>query len=118
MPGRVIATERAASLLRHLRERFGPLMFYQGGGCCAGAMPVCVRQGEIRLSSRDILFDALDEVPFYVGSESMKQLRGIGLQLDVADSFSLENREGVHFVTSSFVTPSCQLAGHKNLEDG
>ncbi|HEU4776301.1 MAG TPA: DUF779 domain-containing protein, partial [Telluria sp.] len=33
---RVIATEAALAMIDELRERHGPVMFFQSGGCCDG----------------------------------------------------------------------------------
>ena len=45
-PPRVLITEAAAELLRRLRERHGPVMFHQSGGCCDGSSPMCYPDGE------------------------------------------------------------------------
>jgi uncharacterized protein (DUF779 family) len=106
----VTATERAASLLRHLQDCFGPLILYQGGGCCSGNLPICARRGDIRVGSGDILLDVVEGTPpFYVGSEPNAQFRNVGILLDVEDgetgSLSIENREKQHFVSGSFYIP-------------
>jgi uncharacterized protein (DUF779 family) len=107
MSTHVTATERAASLLRRLQDCFGPLILYQGGGCCSGSQPICARRGDIRLGSGDFLLDEVEGTPFYVGSESAAQVRSVGILLDVedgeTDSLSIENREDVHFVSGSFL---------------
>ncbi|NBB74856.1 MAG: DUF779 domain-containing protein, partial [Bacteroidetes bacterium] len=34
---RVIATDDAKAVIDQLRDRYGPLMFHQSGGCCDGS---------------------------------------------------------------------------------
>jgi len=87
MSTHVTATERAVSLLRDLKDCFGPLILYQGGGCSSGNQPICARRGGIRMGTDDILLDVED---------------------GGTDSLSLENREEVHFVAGSFY-----LFGHQ-----
>jgi len=45
-------TARAAALLKELKERHGPLLFHQGGGCCDGSVPFCLKQNEFRIGSK------------------------------------------------------------------
>ncbi|MFP3422775.1 DUF779 domain-containing protein, partial [Bacillus sp. SIMBA_161] len=39
MTERVIATDAALELIDTLKEKHGPLMFHQSGGCCDGSSP-------------------------------------------------------------------------------
>ena len=34
---RVIATDEASAMIAELRQRHGPVMFFQSGGCCDGS---------------------------------------------------------------------------------
>ncbi|MCH8524557.1 MAG: DUF779 domain-containing protein, partial [Balneolales bacterium] len=34
-------TEAAEKVVADLRQRYGPLMFHQSGGCCDGSSPMC-----------------------------------------------------------------------------
>ena len=38
---RLDATQKALDLIDMLESKFGPLMFYQAGGCCEGTQPQC-----------------------------------------------------------------------------
>ena len=41
LPKQVVATDLAIHLIRVLRQKHGPLMFHQSGGCCDGSSPMC-----------------------------------------------------------------------------
>ena len=106
-------TARAAELLKQLKQRHGPLLFHQGGGCCDGSVPLCLKQSEFRIGSRDTLLGLVDEdTPFYLGSGQPEQVAQRGLVLDVADGdtdrFSVEASEGVYFVSRPRWGSSCQ----------
>jgi uncharacterized protein (DUF779 family) len=96
-------TPKAAALLRKLKELHGPLLFHQGGGCCDGSVPLCLKQNEFRIGSKDVLLGYVEDTPFYLGSGQPEQVARQGLLLDVADGdtdrFSVEASEGVYFVS-------------------
>ena len=106
------ATARAAALLRELKKRHGPLLFHQGGGCCDGSVPLCLKQSEFRIGSRDVLMGFVEDTPFYLGSGQPVQLAQDGLVLDVADGdtdrFSVEAAEGVYFVSRTRTGSCCR----------
>ena len=106
------ATARAAALLRELIKRHGPLLFHQGGGCCDGSVPLCLKQSEFRIGSRDVLMGFVEDTPFYLGSGQPAQLAQDGLVLDVADGdtdrFSVEAPEGVYFVSRTRSGSCCR----------
>jgi uncharacterized protein (DUF779 family) len=112
MAGSIKITSRAAALLNELKQRHGLLLFHQGGGCCDGSVPLCLKRSEFRIGSRDVLLGLIEDTPFYLGSGQPAQVLDDGLELDVADGdtdrFSLEASEGVHFVTRS-LNSSCPL---------
>ena len=103
---------RAVALLRKLKKRHGPLLFHQGGGCCEGSVPFCLKQSEFRIGSKDVLLGFVDDTPFYLGSGQPEQVARDGLMLDVADGdsdrFSVEASEGVYFVSRPRSGSSCQ----------
>jgi uncharacterized protein (DUF779 family) len=117
MSSRILATAQALSLLSRLRQKHGALLIHQSGGCCDGSAPLCFKQDEFRVSSRDVLLGVIEETPFYVGASQYEYLRNIDLLLDVVrgdgDSFSLEASAGVRFLTRSverpgnFAVPAC-----------
>jgi uncharacterized protein len=98
----VMATEAARGLIARLKARYGSLMFMQSGGCCDGSSPVCLREGELLLGPNDRLIGEIDECPFYIDREQYERWREPQFLIDVSpgegDTFSIEGREGVHFV--------------------
>jgi uncharacterized protein (DUF779 family) len=121
MSADIEVTARAAALVKELKERHGALLFHQGGGCCDGSVPLCLKQNEFRIGSRDVLLGFVDEdTPFYLGSGQPEQVAQRGLVLDVADGdtdrFSVEASDGVYFVSrpqwgSSYRKEAPGLAG-------
>jgi uncharacterized protein (DUF779 family) len=102
---RVTATPAAHALLKVLRERHGPLMFFQSGGCCDGSTPMCYAAGEFNLSDTDVYLGNLDGAPFYMGMEQFHYWEHTQLIIDVVDGnggmFSLDNGTGRRFLTRS-----------------
>jgi hypothetical protein len=118
-------TARAAALLRELTKRHGPLLFHQGGGCCDGSVPLCLKQSEFRVGSKDVLLGFVEDTPFYLGAGQPEQVAQQGLVLDVADGdtdrFSVEASDGVYFVSrprlrSSYRKEEPGLAGTKKID--
>jgi len=105
----VSATEAALDELSRLRERFGPLMLFQSGGCCDGSSPLCLHEGELLVGANDLRLGEVGGVPFYVDAEQYERWNRPGFVLDVApgagDAFSLEGLDGLHFVS---LAPSCR----------
>jgi len=111
MPDEIVtATAAAREELAVLRERFGPLMLFQSGGCCDGSSPLCLHEGELLVGANDLLLGAIDGVPFYIDVEQYERWNRPSFVLDVAsgagDAFSLEALDGKRFVTRS---PSCTV---------
>ncbi len=104
---RVVITIRAIALLKNLKERYGPLLFHQSGGCCDGSVPLCLPQDEFRVGARDVLLDVVERTPFYVDELHFQLLGKEKLLLDAvaseSDSFSLECADGMRFVTRSLI---------------
>lgn len=102
---RVIATEAALVMLAELRQRHGPLMFFQSGGCCDGSSPMCYALGEFNLSDSDVYLGDLDGTPFYMGVEQFAYWEHTQLIIDVVAGnggmFSLDNGTGKRFLTRS-----------------
>src|SRR5450755_4795164 len=65
MPTRILATAQALALLWGLRGQHGALLIHQSGG---RSVPLCFKQDEFRVSSRDVLLGVVEETPFYVGA--------------------------------------------------
>ena len=112
---RVIATDSALALMAVLREKHGPLMFFQSGGCCDGSSPLCYAQGEFQVGDDDVYLGdldgtpldgtPLDGTPFYMGHAQFEYWRHTQLIIDVVPGmggmFSLDNGSGQRFLTRS-----------------
>jgi uncharacterized protein (DUF779 family) len=100
---RITATPAALEELARLRERHGPLILFQSGGCCEGSSPLCLEKGELLLGPNDQLLGEVGDVPFYIDTELYRRWTEPTFLLDLAagasDTLSLENRDGIHFVT-------------------
>jgi hypothetical protein len=102
---RVIATDAALAMIAELRQRYGPLMFFQSGGCCDGSAPMCYPAGEFSISDTDVYLGSLNGAPFYMGIEQFTYWEHTQLIIDVVDGnggmFSLDNGTGRRFLTRS-----------------
>lgn len=102
---RVVGTEAASAFLATLRQKYGPLMFFQSGGCCDGSAPLCYKHGEFPISDADVLLGSIDDVPFYMNSDQFEYWKHTQLIIDVVDGnggmFSLDNGTGKRFLTRS-----------------
>ncbi len=121
---RVAALPAAVELLDRLRDKHGPLMMHQSGGCCDGSSPMCYPQGEFIVGDREILLGVLDlrlfpgqvlpdppspedGVPVWISGQQFEAWKHTQLVLDVVPGrgagFSVEGPEGVRFLTRSRV---------------
>lgn len=112
-PPRVLITEAASRLVRRLRDRHGPLLFHQSGGCCEGSAPMCLRRAGFRVGTRDVLLGVIEGCPFYVGAAQFPYWAHSQLSIDLVpdggDSFSLEAADGVRFITRSRVFTDAEM---------
>jgi uncharacterized protein (DUF779 family) len=69
------ATDAALAELARLRERHGPLMLFQSGGCCDGSSPLCLHEGELLLGPGDLSLGEDPAVHFYVDAELYERMR-------------------------------------------
>ncbi|MEX0374484.1 DUF779 domain-containing protein [Spiribacter pallidus] len=106
------ATPEAEALVRSLRERHGPLVFHQSGGCCDGSAPMCYPRDEFRIGARDVHLGDIAGEPFYIGGDQYELWAHTRLIIDVVNGrgsgFSLEAPEGKRFLTRSEV---CGIPG-------
>jgi hypothetical protein len=111
---RVTATPAALELIAALRERHGPLMFFQSGGCCDGSAPMCYPAGEFNISDTDVHLGELDGAPFYMGCEQFAYWEHTQLIIDVVAGnggmFSLDNGTGKRFLTRSRLFTDTEVA--------
>ncbi len=98
-PPRVLITAAAAELLKRLRERHGPVMFHQSGGCCDGSSPMCYPDGEFIVGDRDVLLGVVDGTPVWISGPQFETWKHTQVTIDVVPGrgggFSLEAPEGV-----------------------
>ncbi|MDR3537447.1 MAG: DUF779 domain-containing protein [Acetobacteraceae bacterium] len=101
----MVATPRAAALIRALRDQHGPLLFHLSGGCCEGSAPMCLRQRDFRIGGRDVQLGEVEGCPVYAGAGQAVCWTDYHVTLDVVDgggdSFSLEAADGVRFIARS-----------------
>ncbi len=112
---RVLATEAALDLIAMLKDRHGPLMFHQSGGCCDGSAPMCYPLGEFRVGGSDVKLGAIGGSPFYMSAAQFEYWQHTQLIIDVVkgrgSGFSLEAPEGFRFLTRSRVFSDEEVAG-------
>ncbi len=110
---RVRATPAAVDLIERLRAKHGPLMFHQSGGCCDGSSPMCYPLGDFYLGNADVKLGEIAGVPFYMSDTQYAYWQHTKLIIDVVPGrggmFSLENAEGVRFLTRSDVFTDDEL---------
>ena len=102
---RVQITPEAAEVIDTLREKHGPLMFHQSGGCCDGSSPMCYAEGDFKLGRSDLKIGEVHGVPFYIAKDQFEYWKHTQLTVDVKPgrgaSFSLEIPRGVRFLIDS-----------------
>jgi uncharacterized protein (DUF779 family) len=108
---RVVATDAAIAEIRRLRAEYGPLMFFQSGGCCDGSSPMCFPDGEFLLGPNDLLLGEVDECPFYIDAEQYERWNRpsfvVGVVSGAGSGMSLEGVHDLRFVVDSPQTLSC-----------
>jgi uncharacterized protein (DUF779 family) len=102
---RVIATDAALELIEKLKNKHGPLMFHQSGGCCDGSSPMCFAEGEFIQGDQDVHLGDIGGCPFYISESQYEYWKHTQLIIDVVTGrggmFSLESSEGLRFLTRS-----------------
>jgi uncharacterized protein (DUF779 family) len=102
---RVTATDAALDLIDRLRDKHGPLLFHQSGGCCDGSSPMCFPRGEFLVGGGDVKLGDIGGVPFYMSASQFEYWKHTHLIIDVVPGrggmFSLEGPEGLRFLTRS-----------------
>lgn len=105
MVERVTATDAALELIEFLKEKHGPLMFHQSGGCCDGSSPMCYPEGDLMVGDQDIYMGEIGGSKFYMHKNQFEYWRHTQLIIDVVSGrggmFSLEGVEGKRFLTRS-----------------
>ena len=113
LPPQVMATDLAVHLTRVLREKHGPLMFHQSGGCCDGSSPMCYPRGEFIIGDADVQLGEVDGEPFYMSRSQFEYWKHTQLTLDVVPGrggmFSLDGPEGLRFLIRSRVFDDAEI---------
>ena len=111
---KILITEAAIDVIDQLKDRFGPLMFHQSGGCCDGSSPMCFEDGDFKIGDSDILLGHIYDCPFYMSKDQYEYWKHTQLILDVTpgrgSSFSLEIPMGVRFLIRSRLFTMEELA--------
>ena len=111
---RVSITIAAEEVVEKLRDRHGPLLFHQSGGCCDGSAPMCYPQTEFRTGGSDVLLGTVAGCPVYIGRAQFEYWAHTHLTIDVVPGrgagFSLEAPEGLRFLTRSRVFTDAESA--------
>ena len=104
---KVTATEEAVELIGRLKEKHGPLLFHQSGGCCDGSSPMCYKESDFMLGDADVYLGDIGGTPFYMNKKQYEYWKHTQLVIDVVPGrggmFSLEGPEGLRFLTRSRV---------------
>jgi uncharacterized protein (DUF779 family) len=121
-PPRVVATEAALELVARLRARHGPVIFHQSGGCCDGSSPMCYAEGDLITGDSDRRIGEIGGCAFFIGAAQFDYWRHTQLVIDVVPGrggmFSLENGEGVRFLTRSRVFTDEEYRELRAVEGG
>lgn len=102
---RIEITEKAAEIVRELKEEFGDLIFHQSGGCCDGSSPMIFQKDDMYLDESDVFLGIIENVPFYMNQDQYEYWKHTHLTIDITKgrgaSFSLEIPFGVRFLIHS-----------------
>ncbi len=113
MTQRVTITPEAEKVVAELKERYGPLMFHQSGGCCDGSQPMCFEDGEFKIGDSDIKLGEIAGCSFYMSKDQFEYWKHTHLTIDVTkgrgSSFSLEIPMGIRFITRSRMFTDAEL---------
>lgn len=102
---KVLITDKAKELVDTLKERFGPLIFHQSGGCCDGSSPMCFEKDDFIIGDSDILLGEVHGCNFYMARDQYEYWKYSQLTVDITEgrgaSFSLEIPYGFRFLIKS-----------------
>ncbi len=105
MTKRVLVSSEAAKVIAALKEKFGPLMFHQSGGCCDGSQPMCFEKGEFKVGGSDIKIGNIEDCDFFMSRDQYEYWKHsqitIGITPGRGSSFSLEIPMGIRFIVHS-----------------
>ena len=105
MTKRVLVSSEAAKVIAALKEKFGPLMFHQSGGCCDGSQPMCFEKGEFKVGGSDIKIGTIEDCDFFMSRDQYEYWKHTQITIWITagrgSSFSLEIPMGVRFIVHS-----------------
>ncbi|MDP3743685.1 MAG: DUF779 domain-containing protein [Methylotenera sp.] len=103
MTERISATPAALTLIQQLTTKFGPIIFFQSGGCCEGSGPLCMPANEFKPSPSDVKLGEIAGTMFYMGDSHFTFSQNTHTILDAvvgsSGSFSLDCGTGMAFIT-------------------
>ena len=101
----VAITEKAAEVVRKIKDEFGELIFHQSGGCCDGTAPMLFEEEDMYLDESDILLGQLEGVNYYMSEDMYDIWKYTHITVDVTEgrgsTFSLEIPLGLRFIIHS-----------------
>ena len=113
MNKRVDLTKEASSLIATLKEKHGPLMFHQSGGCCDGSQPMCFEKGDFKIGGSDIKIGEIVGCEFFMSKDQYEYWKHTHLTIDVipgrGSSFSIEIPLGFRFIVQSRLFTEAEL---------
>ncbi len=101
----VAITEKAAVVVRKLKEEHGEVIFHQSGGCCDGTAPMLIEKEDLYLDDSDILLGQLEGINYYMSEDMYDIWKYTHITVDVTEgrgsTFSLEIPLGLRFIIHS-----------------
>ena len=118
---RVLVTPAAENVIAQLKEKFGPLMFHQSGGCCDGSQPMCFEKGEFKVGGSDVKIGTIADCEFFMSRDQFEYWKHTQLTIDITpgrgSSFSLEIPMGLRFIVHSRLYTEAEMLAIEPIED-
>ena len=118
---RVLVTPAAENVIAQLKEKFGPLMFHQSGGCCDGSQPMCFEKGDFKVGSSDIKIGIIADCEFFMSRDQFEYWKHTQLTIDITpgrgSSFSLEIPMGLRFIVHSRIYTEAEMLSLEPTQD-
>lgn len=111
---RVLVTQSAKDVIKHLKNKHGGLLFHVSGGCCDGSQPMCFEIDDFKLGSVDLKVGEAAGCGIYMSADQFEYWKYAQLTLDIlpgrGSGFSLEIPLGLRFTLKSRVLTMEELA--------
>jgi uncharacterized protein (DUF779 family) len=108
MVERVLATPGALELIERLKQKHGPLMFHQSGGCCDGSAPMCYPKGEFRVGGNDVKLGQIGGCDVYMDADQFGYWKHTQLIIDVVPARSRLHARGAGRLALPHAEPRLQ----------